>query len=325
MLYCEKLTAERTRMNLSIIIPAFNESENIKKTIEELLIVTKKIKEIKNVQIIVVDDHSSDNTFEIVKNLDNPKIICLRLSRQGGSHTAIRAALKETSSDLVLCVSADGQDDTTNLKGMLDKWRQGANIVWALRKNREIETPFYRFCANNFYAIMNWLTGNKNQLVDQSRADFFLLDKTVVDAINSCQEQQTNLFGLLSWLGFNQDFIEYDRRTRRHGKSKWGFKGALYMAKLWILTFSGLPLKIISIIGFAISISGLLYGIHVVYNVFFGRPSAGWSSIMCAILLLGGIQIIMLGVIGEYLWRNLEESRRRPIFFIEKRSTKIKF
>ncbi len=310
-------------VTLSVVIPAYNEEENITHTLEEILQVIDTIPYINNFQIIVVDDHSSDNTFDIISQTKKPEIICLRLSRRSGSMTALRAGIAEAKGDVVVCISADGQDDASSLKRMLNKWQNGADIVWALRKKRDNERTDILILSKLFYRMLKWLIASNDSSIDMSNADYCLLDKRVVDAVNSCHEKNTSLFGLISWLGFNQDFVEYDRRERKRGVSKWNFRSRLNYAKDWIVAFSGLPLKLMAVVGFIISIIGFLYAALIVYLALFSAmPVRGWPTTMVVILITGGIQMIMLGTIGEYLWRNLDESRNRPLYLIEKRTSK---
>jgi len=305
-------------MYLSVVIPAFNESENIPETLAELQILLKQTSCVDQYEIIVVDDHSSDKTFEAVAALAQPEIKAVRLSRKSGSHVAIRAGLTKTSGDAALCISADGQEDITILRKMLDKWTAGAQVIWGLRMDRKGEQWLVRKLAELFYRLLLWLGHTRNNNIDIARADFFLLDNTVVRAINACPERNTSLMGLLVWLGYVADFVEYERRPRRHGFSRWSLKTRFHLAKDWIVAFSGIPLKLISMCGFCVAIIGFLYGIYVIINAIVGNPASGWSSIMVAIFLLGGVQMIMLGIMGEYLWRCLDETRNRPLFFIEK-------
>lgn len=309
-------------MKLSVVIPAYNESENIKATIEEVLSITDQIPDVDTVQTIVVDDHSSDNTFNIVSELNDPRISCLRLSKQSGSATAFRAGIREARGDAVLCISADGQDNPSCLPEMLEKWRKGAKVVWALRTGRTNEAKHIRIPAVFFYKLLNLLGGNVNAGIDLANADFWLFDRVTVDAFNSCTERNTDIGGLIAWLGFNQDTVQYERRQRRHGKSKWNFRSRLRLAKDWIIAFSGLPLKLMPVVGFFVAALGFLFAIYILILYFTEGSVEGWTTIMVVILFLGGIQMIMLGIIGEYLWRNLEESRKRPLYFIEERTTR---
>ena len=308
-------------MKLSIVIPARNEEGNIPQTIDELLAAIGESRDmVDSYEIIVIDDHSTDNTFGAVSNLNKPGLRAIRLSRRSGSHIAIRAGLAMATGDGVLCISADGQDDAAMLPQMLEHLREGNNIVWALRKGREYEPLLQRLFAIVFYRLLTWF-GSASAGIDLSRADFYLLDNIVVSAINACPERNTSLFGLIAWLGFQQGWVEYDRKQRRTGTSGWNFRSRLRLATDWIIAFSGVPLKLMTISGFLIAGAGFLYALLVITrSILFGSPLVGWSSVMTAILLLGGGQIMMLGIIGEYLWRTLDESRNRPAYFIEQDS-----
>ncbi len=311
-------------MKLSVVIPAYNESKNIKLTTEEILSITEEISGIDNIQVVVVDDHSSDSTFDAVKGINDARVSCIRLSRRSGSHTALRAGIREADGDAVLCICADGQDNPNSIPEMIQKWQSGAHVVWAVRKSRENESWRIRIPATLFYKLLSWFEGDRDSTIDLDAADFWLLDRMVVDAVNTCIERNTSLFGLVAWSGFNQDYALYDRRLRRYGKSKWNFRSRLRSAKDWIIAFSGLPLKLMPVVGFFIAMLGFLYAIYIIINYFIGNPLGGWSTMMVIILFLGGIQMIMIGVIGEYLWRNLEESRMRPLYFIEKQTSNNK-
>lgn len=308
-------------MSLSIIIPAYNESSNIKVIINELLNVLSRTNFSNKYEIIVVDDHSTDNTYHIVESFNDIRTKCIRLSRRGGSHIALRAGISNAKGDAVLCISADGQDDPNILEEMLKKWEDGTHIVWALRKKRK-ESLLINRSALIFYKTLELLTNTEKSEIDLSRADFYLLDKKVVDAINHCPERNTSLFGLINWLGFKTDYVEFERRKRKSGKSKWNFRTRFRLAKDWIVAFSGLPLKLMSILGALVALIGFLYAIFIVIHAIIGNPIQGWASIMIVILILGGLQMIMFGILGEYLWRNIDESRRRPLYFIEKTTFK---
>ncbi len=308
-------------MSLSIIIPSYNESLNIKVIINELLNVLSRTNFSNKYEKIIVDDHSTDNTYQIVESFNDVRIKCIRLSRRSGSHVALRAGIANARGDAVLCISADGQDDPNVLEEMLKKLHEGAQIVWALRKKRK-ESFLIKRSVLIFYRTLELLTNTKKSEIDLSKADFFLLDKKVVDAINHCPERNTSLFGLINWLGFKQDYVEYERRERKLGKSKWNFHARFLLAKDWIVAFSGLPLKLMSILGALVALIGFLYAIFIVIHAIIGNPIQGWASIMIVILILGGLQMIMFGILGEYLWRNIDESRRRPLYFIEKSTFK---
>ena len=180
-------------MNLSVIIPVYNEAENIKCTLQEVLSAAKKIEEIKKIDVIVVDDHSSDRTYEVVTELKDPGVRVLRLSRRSGSHTALRAGIMQAEGDAVLCISADGQDDPFCLRAMLEQLRSGKSVVWALRGDRKAEPWYIRFPAQLFYKMLFSLVKSKENMIDLCRADFFLLDKKITQAINACPERNLSL------------------------------------------------------------------------------------------------------------------------------------
>lgn len=310
-------------MRLSIVIPAYNESLNVSRIIDDLSFSIDSVSnELSDYEIIFCDDHSSDGTLEKVTELNNPKIKCIRLSRRSGSHVAIRAGLSVANGDVVLCISADGQDDPSVLREMIKKIKEGKQVVWGVRTNRD--EPFLnKLFAVWFYKLLSLFVANENN-IDLANADFYLLDRRVVDALNSCPERNTSLFGLIAWIGFKQDEVVYQRKERAIGKSKWTFNSKMKLALDWIIAFSGLPLKFISVLGLIIASLGFLYAIFIITFAMLGNSIPGWASTTTIILFLGGVQMLMIGVVGEYLWRTLDESRKRPIFFIEETTNNIK-
>ncbi len=305
-------------MKLSIIIPAYNESANIGRVVNELIDHVFNCQSITDYEIIVVDDHSSDQTYETVKLVNNPKINAIRLSRRSGSHTALRAGLQKSTGDIVLCISADGQDDPKVLNEMVDKIRTGNHIVWALRISRD-EPLRSRLFASTFYKLLKFFMQEKSE-INLANADFYMLNRKVVNAINRCDEKNTSLFGLIIWLGFKQSYVEYVRRDRMSGSSKWNFKSRVRLAKDWIISFSGLPLRFITYIGIIASVIGFLYAIFLVFYSLLGYAKPGWAEAVIIGLVSDGIRMVMLGIVGEYLWRTLDETRKRPLYFIEEDS-----
>jgi polyisoprenyl-phosphate glycosyltransferase len=303
-------------MKLSVVMPAFNEQENISLVVGELCKVMSAIPSIEDFEIIVVDDHSSDNTASEVSALNNLRARCLRLSRRSGSHTAIRAGLAHASGDAVLCISSDGQDNPTVLQQMIERWKAGAQVVWAIRKSRQ-ETFKDKMAAVLFYYTLRLFANSGQSEIDLANADFYLLDRKAVDAINACKERNTSLFGLIIWIGFKQEGVLYDRRERLNGKSKWSFKSRLRLAQDWIMAFSGIPLKLMTYVGISAAIFGFAYAILIFILAINGHTMPGWAATTIFILVGGGLLMVMLGIIGEYLWRALDETRKRPLFFVE--------
>jgi len=303
-------------MKLSIIIPAYNEEHNIVHVIDEVISTLSEINGINGFEIIVVDDHSSDSTYSIVEKLNLKNVLIARLSKRSGSHDAIRAGLSICNGDAAFCITADGQDDPKVLIDMVPLLCEDYEVVWAHRK---IAPSFHlNILRLVFYFLLKILT--KKTAVDLSTADYFLIGKKMIDSINRCTETNTSLYGLINWIGFNQINLSYNRRERKVGKSKWNLISRLKLASDWIVSFSGIPLRIITILGLVTAFIGLLYSLYIMILGFLELTSPGWAETVIITLFLGGIQLTMLGVTGEYIWRNLEESRRRPLFIIEKQS-----
>lgn len=306
-------------MKVSFVIPAYNEAESIGSLIKEIdnNILFESTEN--SYEVVVIDDASKDATYQEILKTKGCNIRLIRLSRRSGSHVALRAGLDITSGDISICMAADGQDDPSVIGQMVNEWQKGHEIVWALRMKRENEPIVYKIFTRFFYTLLIFLRAAPGK-IDLSRADFYLLDKKVVNAIRQCKERNTSLFGLIVWLGYNQGAVEYNRRRRKSGESKWNFSGRMLLAKDWIIAFSGIPLKLITWIGFLVAMLGFGYaGLVIALSFFIGSPVQGWSSVMTAILLLGGVLMMMLGIMGEYLWRTLDESRDRPLYFIDKK------
>ncbi len=312
-------TGARTQLFLSFVVPAYNEKDNLLHIVQELETLAGRHPDLRDHEIWVVDDHSSDGIFEWIQSLNNPKVHCLRLSRRSGSHNALRAGLASARGDAVLCIAADGQDDAYTLNEMLEKLQKGTHVVWAVRKNRD-EPLLIRWMTALAYRLIDFFAA-PNQSKPPLHADFYLLSRKVVDAINRCAERHTSLFGLILWLGFKQDYVAYERRPRRSGKSKWNFASRFRLLIDWIVAFSGLPLKLMSAMGMCVAALGFLYAAFVVFYTLSGYAKPGWAEPVILILVLGGIQMMMLGILGEYLWRTLDETRRRPLYFIEEQTS----
>ena len=302
------------RQLISVIMPAYNEAENITPYLRLVVEAITAIDGVTNFEIIVVDDHSSDGTFDGVASLKDARIRCIRLSHRRGSHIAVRAGLSEARGEAVFLMSADGQDDPLVLKSMIAQWQKGYQVVWACRQDRQLEPLFYRFLTGLSYSIMAFACQYSSEEKDlMNKADFFLLDRVVVDALNTCRESHTSVFGLIVWGGFKQTTVEYIRKARSSGHSKWNLKKRISLAKDWVLAFSGFPVLLVFL-------TGVLVTFFAVGCAFWSRVSTGHFSLMGAVLLMGGLQLTAIGIIGEYVRYALKEARQRPLYFIERRS-----
>jgi len=265
---------------LSIVIPAYNEEANIARLLAELEQSLNQCPDVREYEVVVVDDHSSDRTFETIQALakaSQGRIRGLRLSRRSGSHTALRAGIARTLGNLVLCIAADGQDDPAALGAMIQKIKESCDIVWALRNKRD-EPWLSKIFASFAYGLIKVFVNSGFSEQNIANADFFMFNRPFADAINRCPERNTSLFGLLLWLGFKQGSITYERRARIEGKSKWTLRSKMRLFKDWVIGFSGIPLKLIFWIGLWTSAVGLLYAVFILVYSLMGYAKPGWAE-----------------------------------------------
>jgi dolichol-phosphate mannosyltransferase len=310
--------ASRARPALiSIVTPCYREAEN-------LPVLHARIKAALegadfDWEHIVVDDHSPDTTFEVAAALAavDPRIKVVRLARNSGAHLADYCGLELAQGDAGIVMAADLQDPPEIVPRLVERWRAGDQVVWACRRQREGVSPWSRFLSRVYYWLLARLV--PNETLPPQGADFFLLDRKVMDALRRCGESNFSILALILWLGFRQGQIIYDKQARLHGRSSWNFGKKVRLVIDSIISFSHLPLRLISIFGFFVAVTGFLYAIYIAASYFVVKvPVEGWASLMVITLVLAGSQMIMLGVIGEYVWRTLHESRRRPRYNIER-------
>ena len=269
-------------------------------------------------EFVFVDDGSRDASFAALRALaaEDTRVRIVKLSRNFGSQAALLAGLGQARGDCMVTLAADLQDPPEVVPEMLAQWRQGRKVVLAARRSRA-DPLASRLLADGFY----WLF-RRFALPNMPRHgfDFFLVDRAVRDLITGIQENNAYLTGLILWLGFDPGVVHYDRgaRAARYGPSMWGLGRRFKHFIDSFTAFSYFPLRAASVLGVVVAVLGVLYALLVVaLRVIHGFPVEGWASIMVAVLLLSGVQMLMIGVLGEYLWRNLEETRRRPRFIVE--------
>lgn len=212
-------------------------------------------------------------------------------------------------------MAADMQDPPETLPLLLAEWNEGAQVVWAVRNSRDGERATTLLLARLYYYLMRRFVGIGD--MPSTGADFLLVDRRVMDALSQFGESNVSLLALITWMGFRQAVVGYGKQARRHGRSGWTLEKKLKLALDSITSFSYFPIRLMSYIGFVVALFGFLYAGLVILNALSGNPTQGWSSLMVAVLLLGGVQMMMMGVLGEYLWRALDETRRRPRYLIE--------
>lgn len=301
-------------IELSIIIPVYKNEQNLIPTYTKLKL--DVLDKISNYELIFVDDGSPDNSYNVMSKLSkqDSRIKLIKLSRNFGQGEAIFAGLRYASGNCAVFMSADLQDPPQLINEMLLKWHEGFKVVMAVRKNRQ-EGVLQKILSNTYYHILRKIA-LKNY--PQRGFDFCLLDRKVLTAIINMEERNTTILGLIVWAGFNTAQIGYTRQSRQIGKSSWTFSKKFKLFMDAILSFSYFPIKVISICGIIDCIVSLAFIIYlVIQRISYHGPIAGWSSIMVAIMFTSGVQMLTLGIIGEYLWRNYDAARKRPLYLID--------
>jgi polyisoprenyl-phosphate glycosyltransferase len=305
----------RTRPHLTVITPAYNEAENLPHLHEQLMTVLGGLQV--TWEWVVVDDHSRDATFAVVANLAarEPRIRGIRLARNFGSHAAITCGLHHAEGDAVVALAADLQDPPELLAALLAQWRAGAQVVWAVRERREGERVTRQTFARLYYFLMRYVAGLAEMA--PTGADVCLLDRRVVLAVRQFGETYVSIFALIAWMGFRQASIPYTKHARRHGRSSWTLAKRVALLVDSLTAFSFLPVRITAVLGLgllALGCAGIATGIG---RALMDSPFPGWTWVLVTLLVLGGLQLVTLGVLGEYVWRTLGEARRRPRYVIE--------
>lgn len=304
---------------LSIVIPVFNEEAVLPALRDRLCSFVQRLTPLV-AEIILVDDHSSDRSPEILKQFcqDDSMFRYARLARNSGSHVAILAGLGQSRGRCAVFLAADLQDPPELILQMLEVWRRGHHVVWAVREERKGVSSLDVFLANRFYRLLN-LLGEVN--LPPRGSDFALLDRKALEALLQSAGSDLSLGGEIARLGFSAEQITYTKEQRAAGASKWTLKRKLKAAADAFVSFSYAPLRAMSFLGMACSLLGFAYALLVIVVRLMTRtPVQGWASLIVVVLVLGGVQMMMLGILGEYLWRTLESARHRPIYFLEETS-----
>jgi dolichol-phosphate mannosyltransferase len=299
---------------LSVVLPIFNEAENLVSIVDR---VQRSLSMLDSYEIVVVDDGSTDDSVALALDIRrrDTRLKVVQLSRNFGHQAALTAGLTLARGQAVVLMDADGQDPPELLTEFLDRWREGFDVVYGVRRNRK-EAAWKRAGYAIFYRLLYRVAELR---MPPDAGDFCLMDRRVVDAVVSLPEVGKFLRGLRTWVGYRQVGVEYDRPSRVGGKSKYSLWGLVKLAMDGLLSFSTLPLRIASLLGIATSMLGALYLASVVIaRLFAGSVPAGWASVIAVVLLLGGAQLLVIGVLGEYLARVFAESKRRPSFIVAK-------
>lgn len=305
---------DSSNIEISVVVPVYNEQENLDYLFQRLLGVLQGLG--LTYEIICINDGSRDDTLKGLVDYHHryPEIKIVNLSRNFGKEIALSAGLDYTQGNVVVIIDADLQDPPELIGELLGKWREGYDVVYATRRSRAGETWLKRFTAFGFYRVLNLLS---EVAIPDNTGDFRLLDRRVVEALRQLPERNRFMKGLFSWVGYKQTAVMFDRPPRHRGSSSWNYWKLWNFALEGLTSFSFMPLKIWSYVGLAIAIPAVFYATYLILRtLIFGIDVPGYASLMVAVLFFGGIQLVTLGVIGEYLGRIYQEVKGRPLYFV---------
>jgi polyisoprenyl-phosphate glycosyltransferase len=299
---------------LSVVVPVYNEAAVLPEFYQRLSAALDALGE--SAELVFVDDGSRDGSDAWLRQLRqrDGRVALLELSRNYGKEVAISAGLDHAAGEAVLLIDADLQDPPELLGEFVAAWREGYDVVYGQRRSREGETWLKVQSARWFYRIINRLS---DVPIPPDAGDFRLLSRRAVEAVRSLREQHRYMTGLFAWVGFPSRALPYDRQARRAGRSKWNYWRLWGLALAGITSFSRVPLKFATGLGALTAGAALLYGLYMLLRtLLFGNPVPGYPSLVVIILFLGGVQLVCLGIIGEYLGRTYDESKQRPLYFL---------
>jgi glycosyltransferase involved in cell wall biosynthesis len=307
------MTSKKRQPFISVVVPVFNEEMNIAQFYNALTAAFAGVD--CRLEVIFVDDGSNDSTFLLLRELAlrDSRVRALQFSRNFGSHAAITAGLHQARGDAAVIISVDLQDPPDLIRAFIDKWSEGFHVVWGVRASRE-DPWSKKLYARIFYGLIRKIALPH---YPPEGMDFGLIDRKVIQAFNGFHEANRLVTAMLVWAGFRQATIPYHRSARERGVSKWSIGKRVKSAIDVIVSFSYFPIRFISYLGILVSLLSFLYAAFLIFRRFvFGLGGAGWPSVMVTVLFLGGIQLIVLGVLGEYIWRTSDQVRSRPLYIV---------
>ncbi len=299
----------------SVVVPVFNEAEGLREFHRRL---SGVMEQLGTWEVIYVNDGSTDASLAILSALHggDPNVAFINLARNFGKEVAMTAGLDHAAGEAVVVIDADLQDPPEVIEALAAEWRAGHDVVYAQRRARDGETWLKTASATAFYRIMERVGHVR---LPRDTGDFRLMSRRVVEAVVSLREHHRFMKGLFAWVGFPSKAVLYDRAPRHAGTSKWNYWRLWNLALEGVTSFTMAPLRLATYVGLAVSVLALVYGMVVVTRaLLFGNDVAGYPSLLTVILFLGGVQIMTLGVIGEYLGRVFNETKQRPLYFVER-------
>jgi polyisoprenyl-phosphate glycosyltransferase len=302
--------------NVSVVIPAYNEEGNVRLLAEKLV---PLLEQYGDYEIIFVDDGSKDGTPGVLKALhrENRRVKYISLARNFGHQNALKAGLDHAVGDCVISMDGDMQHPPAMIPQLIEKWQEGYDIVYTVRKDDPELSFLKRKTSGLFYRLMNRFSDVN---IQEGAADFRLLDRTVADVLKDVNEYYLFYRGLVAWVGFKQFGIHYEPEKRNAGETKYTFKRMVGFALNGITSFSLKPLRLSILLGVFFALLAFLYGIYAIVMKFSGNAVPGWASVLVSVLFIGGFQLIVLGIIGEYIGKLFMESKRRPHYVVKEKS-----
>jgi len=299
---------------LSLVVPAYNEEDALPEFHKRLSAVLARLP--MKAEIIYINDGSRDGTLAVLRRLrgSDPRIAIVDLSRNFGKEIAVTAGLDHSQGEAVILIDADLQDPPELIPQLIEEWNNGYDVVYATRISRDGESRIKKATAYLFYRIINQISRVK---IPADTGDYRLLSRRAVDALGKLREQHRFMKGLFTWIGYPQKGVPYHRDSRYAGTTKWNYWNLWNFALEGITSFTIGPLKMATYLGLATAIAAFVYaGVIVAKTLLYGDPVAGYPSLMVVILFLGGVQLITVGIMGEYIGRMFDESKQRPLYFI---------
>ena len=311
------LVSRPTTPSLSCVMPAYNEGANLGSLVPEVL---KSLQALGGrVEIIVVNDGSKDNTAQVIQALcdAHPEVVGVNLSRNFGKEPALSAGLDAAQGDVVVIMDSDGQHPVSLVPDMMQRWREGADVVYAIRRTRNDQSALQAGLTGLFYRLIN--AGNRVQIPAHA-GDFRLMDKRVVEALKAMPERNRFMKGLYAWVGFASTAVDYDPLPRINGSSNFGLRGSFALAFTGMLAFSIAPLRILTMTGVLLASLALGYGAWVIAEYFlWGIDVPGYATLVVGMMFFSGIQLLSIGVLAEYVGRIYEEVKQRPLYVVSQR------
>ncbi|HUH39548.1 MAG TPA: glycosyltransferase family 2 protein [Castellaniella sp.] len=303
-----------TLASISCVVPSLNEQANLGVLLPELLNVLRQ--QGCAFEIIVVDDGSTDSTPQVMRHWSqlHDQIRYLRLSRNFGKEAAMTAGLEAAGGQVVVCLDADMQHPPSLIPAMLERWRAGVQMVYAVRASRSNETRFKRIGTRLFYALMRTSDG---LAVPQNAGDFRLMDRCVVDSLLRLPERDRFMKGLFAWVGFQSEAMPYHPPQRLHGQTRFKPLKLLRFAVDGLTAFTTWPLRLLSLVGLVLSLFSFAYGLFIIISYWlYSDPVQGWATLITVILFFSGVNLLSLGVVGEYIARIFTEVKGRPVYLL---------